>query len=83
MINQWNYECKPVTITYLLPDSTLIIPCAQDEINGLGGNNMSGGRILKLSWEGEILWDDIFIDSSFEPHHDIEPMKNGNVLLMN
>ena len=54
----------------------------QNEVDGLGGNGMSGGRILKLSWNGEVLWDDIFVNNTFQPHHDIEPLPNGNVLLI-
>jgi len=82
-INTWTHDCKPVSISYLLPDSSLVIPCTQNEVNGLGGGNqLTGGRILKLSWDGNILWDDIFLDSSYQPHHDIEPLPNGNVLFI-
>jgi len=82
IINQWNHDCKPVTISYLLPDSSLLIPCTQNEVEGLGGNSLSGGRILNLSWDGEILWDDIFVQDNFQPHHDVEPLPNGNVLFI-
>ena len=37
---------------------------------------------MKLSWSGDILWDDVFSDSSYQPHHDIEPLPNGNVLFI-
>ena len=82
IINEWNHDCKPVSIAYLRPDSSVIIPCGQNEVDGLGGNGMSGGRILKLSWDGEVLWDDIFVDNTFQPHHDIEPLSNGNILFI-
>ena len=35
IINQWSHDCKPVTISYLLPDSSVVIPCTQDEVDGL------------------------------------------------
>ena len=82
VVNQWSHDCKPVTISYLLPDSSIVIPCTQDEVDGLGGNGLAGGRILKLSWEGEVLWDDIFAENNFQPHHDIEPLPNGNILFI-
>ena len=82
IINQWNHDCRPVSIAYLLPDSSIIIPCTQNQVEGLGGNGISGGRILKFSWNGETLWDDIFIDNTFQPHHDIEPLPNGNILFI-
>ena len=62
-INTWNHDCRPVSISYLLPDSSLVVPCTQNEVDGLGGGNQSsGGRILKLSWTGDVLWDDIFVE---------------------
>ena len=82
IINQWSHDCKPVTISYLLPDSSVVIPCTQDEVDGLGGNGIAGGRILKLSWDGDILWDDIFVENNYQPHHDIEPLPNGNILFI-
>ena len=41
IINTWTHPCKPVTISYLLSDSSLVIPCTQDEVNGLGGEGQS------------------------------------------
>ena len=82
IVNEWEHNCKPVSISYLLPDSSVVIPCTQDQVDGLGGGGDSGGRILKLSWEGEILWDDIFVEDYYQPHHDIEPLPNGNILFI-
>ena len=82
IINTWTHNCRPVSISYLLPDSSIVIPCTQDEVNGLGGGGESSGRILKLSWGGDVLWDDIFVEDHYEPHHDVEPLPNGNVLFI-
>jgi len=82
IINTWTHACKPVTISYLLPDSSIVIPCTQNEVNGLGVEGQSAGRILKLSWDGEVLWDDIFVEDHYEPHHDVEPLPNGNILFI-
>ena len=71
-INTWTHDCKPKSISYLLPDSTILVPCSQSEVDGLGaGNQLSGGRIIMLSWEGETLWDDIFIKNSYLPEEDL------------
>ena len=40
------------------------------------------GRFQKLSWENEVIWDFNFFDTSFTPHHDIEPLPNGNILVI-
>jgi len=82
IINSWSHDCRPVSISYLLPDSSIVIPCSQTEIPGLGGGGLAGGRILKLSWEGDVLWDDIFVEDYYQPHHDIEPLPNGNILFI-
>ena len=82
IINTWEHDCRPVSISYLLPDSSVVIPCTQNAVDGLGGPGESGGRILKFSWDGYVLWDDIFVEENYEPHHDIEPLSNGNVLFI-
>ena len=82
IINTWSHDCTPVTISYILPDSSIVVPCTQSEVDGLGGGGLAGGRILKLSWDGIVLWDDIFAQSHFQPHHDIEPLPNGNILFI-
>ena len=35
-INLWSHDCKPVSISYLLSDSSIVIPCNQNLIPGLG-----------------------------------------------
>ena len=82
IINTWSHDCKPVTISYLLADSSIIIPCTQNEIPSLGGSGIAGGRILKLSWDGNVLWDDVFVEEYYQPHHDIAPLPNGNILFI-
>ena len=49
--------------------------------SGNGGPAI-GGRIQKFSYEGEVLWDFTFGDQNNQPHHDICPMPNGNVLIV-
>ena len=41
-----------------------------------------GGGVQCLSWSGEILWEYILANENFQHHHDIEPLPNGNVLLI-
>jgi hypothetical protein len=42
----------------------------------------SGGGIQKISWDGIILWDYRYYTSTILSHHDIEPLPNGNVLMI-
>ena len=43
----------------------------------------AGGRIEEIAWDGTVVWSyDYFIPGVQQQHHDIEPMPNGNVLLI-
>ncbi len=42
----------------------------------------AGGRIRRYSWDGELLWDYLVADDHLHHHHDVEPMPNGNVLVI-
>mgnify|MGYP003333419089 FL=1 len=78
IINEWISVSSPASMAYLLPDSTLLYPCKKEspsiEIGGVGG------RILKYDWEGNILWD--WTSEEYDLHHDIEPLPNGNILVI-
>ena len=44
--------------------------------------NHAGGRFQKLNWDGDVIWDFTFFDTLYTPHHDIEPLPNGNILVI-
>jgi hypothetical protein len=41
-----------------------------------------GGGLQKQSWNGNILWEYTFSDENYQHHHDVEPLPNGNVLII-
>ncbi len=41
-----------------------------------------GGYLQRLSWDGEVLWHWQLGDEQRMAHHDIEPLPNGNVLVL-
>ncbi len=45
-------------------------------------NSKLGGMVQEISWEGEIIWEFIYDSSEHLSHHDIEPLPNGNVLMI-
>jgi hypothetical protein len=75
-INVWSHGGTPYSIGYLSPDSVLTIGYKQNQ------DNDTAPRVVKLNWQGEIIWEGIFDTSIIDPHHDIEPMPNGNILLI-
>ena len=41
-----------------------------------------GGKIQKIKWDGSLAWEYIYATDTEVPHHDIELMPNGNILLI-
>ena len=41
-----------------------------------------GGGVQKLSWNGMVIWDYTFADTIYQHHHDVEPLPNGNILII-
>ena len=79
-INTWVHPRGVASTSYLLPDSALIYPYrVQNPSMSAGG---VGGGISKYSWNGELLWDYIIANDTYQLHHDIEPLPNGNILVL-
>jgi len=80
IINMWTHERGVVSMPYLLEDSTLLYPYRVENpsMNAAG----SGGGISKYTWSGELLWDYHITDETYQHHHDIEPLPNGNILII-
>ncbi len=78
-VHTWAGEFTPGNSAYLLPDGS-IMRCAKEggESPFTGGGE--GGRIQRIGWDGELLWDYAMADDQWRHHHDIAPMPNGNVL---
>ena len=80
IINSWTHNRGPASMPYLLPDSSIIYPYKVQQPTMANGG--VGGGIQKISWDGTILWDYMFSNENYQHHHDIEPMSNGNILLI-
>ena len=80
IINSWMHDRGPASMPYLLQDSTLIYPFRYEFPTMIAGG--VGGGIQKQNWEGEILWEYIFSNEQYQHHHDVEPLPNGNVLIL-
>ena len=81
IVHQWVHPSPVHSTGYLQYDSSLIVPLVID--NPLMPiDNKPGGRFQKLSWNNEVIWDFEFFDTLYTPHHDIEPLPNGNILVI-
>ena len=79
VVHTWQSELQQGGVLYLLDNGDLLrasrIPA---QINGVPG----GGLIVRYDWDGDILWKYEYAHDTHQHHHDIEPMPNGNVLLL-
>jgi hypothetical protein len=80
VIHTWAHNRSPASMPYLFPDSTIIYPYRVPNPSMNAGG--VGGGISKLTWDGTTLWDYQFANDTYQHHHDVEPLPNGNVLII-
>ena len=80
IIHSWQSSYKPGSSVYLLEDGSLLRTCRIPNSIFSGGG--SGGRIEKRDWDNNLIWSYDFSNTSYHQHHDIEPMPNGNILVL-
>tara|TARA_B100000900_G_scaffold411665_1_gene431813 strand:+ start:13522 stop:15693 length:2172 start_codon:yes stop_codon:yes gene_type:complete len=74
---------RPGLSAYLLPDGDLLRTANNQEqaVGNFSGGGTSG-KIERISWNGTLEWSWRYDDNLHISHHDIEPMPNGNILLI-
>jgi len=78
--HQWSTDSSPGS-NYLLEDGSLLRCGREDEDPRFRGGGI-GGRIQRLAPDGTLLWHYQLANQDQHQHHDIEPLPNGNVLLI-
>lgn len=81
-VHTWHASGGAQTCAYLLEDGSALFPiqnsqCTQPHHDGA----YPSGRFQKIGWDGTILWDYRFCDSSARAGYDVGPMPNGNILI--
>lgn len=81
VVHSWTTERTPSQAAYLLDDGCLLRTTKIPNVtfNVKGG---PAGGIQKFSWDGKLLWDYAISSERRLSHHDIEPLPNGNVLVV-
>ena len=87
IIQSWGHSNGPASMPYLIPgdepgweNTLLIYPYRVNSPTMESGG--VGGAVQCLTWEGELVWEYILSNSDYQHHHDVEPLPNGNVLLI-
>ena len=80
LIHSWEHQRGAASMPYLLQDSTLLYPYRVSNPTMTGGG--VGGGISIFNWSGDLLWYTEIADEIYQHHHDIEPLPNGNILVL-
>ena|GEM_PF-890669 len=80
VINTWESKYEPGQSAYLLPNGHLLRACFMKARGFTGGGE--GGRIEEYDWEGNLVWEFDHASNASMQHHDIEPLPNGNILML-
>jgi hypothetical protein len=81
VIHMWASDRAPGGGVYLLDNGHLLRTEREPEVPVFSGGGQSG-RLREYTWEGEVVWDYLFANEQHLSHHDIEPLPNGNVLVI-
>lgn len=79
VVHQWDGTGTPALSAYLLPDGSLLRAVRIPNDYDAGG---SGGRIERTDWDGLLLWQYDYASDTGHQHHDIQPLPNGNILVL-
>ena len=81
VVHQWESDAPPGQSVYLLENGNLLRTArAGDNPTFHGGGE--GGRVQEIAWDGSVVWDFRYSNESHLQHHDVEPLPNGNVLMI-
>jgi hypothetical protein len=81
VVHSWKTPYSPGGAMYLLPDGHLLRTGRDPALTAFrtGG---TGGILQELDWDGRVVWEWRFSDATHVQHHDIEPMPDGNILVL-
>lgn len=81
VVHTWQTDSAPGAWVYLLEDGRLLRLGRQDENPRFKGGGI-GGIIQTLAPDGTVLWHWDLADELRQQHHDVEPLPNGNLLVI-
>ncbi len=73
LVHKWEHEYTPSQTVYLLENGHLLRATSIPS----GTSTLAGG-FQEISWDGTVLWE----YNNDDQHHDVEPLPNGNVLVI-
>jgi hypothetical protein len=81
VVHKWKDDYPPGQSVYLL-DNGHLLKCVRGPDKGAFHGGGLGGLIREFDWDGQLVWEFPYYDDKHCQHHDIEPLPNGNVLIL-
>jgi hypothetical protein len=82
VVHTWKTDTKPGLSQYLLPNGHLLRTGDLELQNAFRDGHGAGGRVEELDWQGNLVWRFDDADANHLQHHDVEPLPNGDVLIV-
>ena len=79
-VQSWSCGNRNSHMAYLLEDGSLMRTGVIQSYHFQAGGRC--GLVDRYSWEGELLWEFEYHSEEYHQHHDIEPLPNGNFLMI-
>ena len=81
-IKTWNHSRSSVGTSYLINDRSIVVQLRAEQHNFGASHGPIGGHFQKIDFDDQIIWEFFYYDSLYHPHHDFEPLSNGNILII-
>ena len=81
LVHQWETD-YPGGSLYMLENGNLLRGTRESDPVGVFRGGGEGGILQEIAWDGTVVWEFKYSTEEYRHHHDIEPMPNGNVLLI-
>jgi len=80
IVNTWSSLYQPGLSLYLL-DEGILLRTANTGSSAFDKGG-AGGRVEQYDWDGNLVWAYDYDTTDHRLHHDIEPLPNGNILMI-
>ena len=87
VFHTWDHSSGAASMPYLHPgeepgfeNSLLYYPCRVNNPSMSSGG--VGGKVEIYNWEGDKLWEYELSNNTYQHHHDIDVLPNGNILMI-
>ena len=86
-VHSWSHSRGPASMPYLiqgnesgLENAILVYPYRVP--NPTMDSGGVGGGVQLVDWDSNVLWDFVLSNEQYQHHHDVQPMPNGNILIL-